>query len=104
MKGKISAGGLLPLVHLAQSSFSRMASSDSSGRRRSVPSEVFEIQRDVAETIANIAIGHDNKDKVADSGALPVDTTGNLTKCKRSEQAARALFALAGSEKNQRKF
>ena len=101
----VREGGLLPLVHLAQSSFSRMASSNSSGRRRSVPSEVFEIQRDVAGAIANIAIGRGNKDKVVDSGAIyPLIQLATSPNANVQRQAARALFALAGSEKTKGKF
>ena len=99
----VREGGLLPLVHLAQSSFSRMASSELPGQV--VPSEVFEIQRDVAGAIANIAIGRGNKDKVADSGAIyPLIQLATSPNANVQRQAARALFALAGSEKNQREI
>ena len=85
--------------------FHAWRSSDSSGRRRSVPSEVFEIQRDVAGAIANIAIGRGNKDKVADSGAIyPLIQLATSPNANVQRQAARALFALAGSEKNQREI
>jgi len=100
----VAEGGLLPLVHMAQSSLTRM--SKKNGRKSSKGTkDVFEIQRDVAGAIANISIGRGNKEKVAESGAImPLIALTSSASSNVQRQAARALFALAGSEKNQREI
>ena len=55
--------------------------------------------------IANIAIGRGNKEKVSDSGALiPLIELTSSANSNVQRQAARALFALTGSERNQREI
>ena len=98
----VREGGLLPLVHIAQSSLMRLSKKSGGNRPSRGINDIFEIQRDVAGAIANIAIGRGNKEKVADSGALiPLIQLISSANSNVQRQAARALFALTGSERNQ---
>jgi len=101
----VREGGLLPLVHIAQSSLMRLSKKAGGNKPSKSINDIFEIQRDVAGAIANIAIGRGNKEKVADSGALiPLIQLTSSENSNVQRQAARALFALTGSERNQREI